>query len=71
MVDGMDGGIICFMTFISACKQYSKSELRSEEELLKDKSVSSEMSQSLRDESRRLIGGLSKNEPDIYDSDIL
>ena len=41
-----------------------------EEELLKDKSRSSEKSQLLRDESRRLIGGLSKKETDISDSDI-
>ena len=34
--------------------------------MLKDKSRSSEKSQVLGDESRRLIGGLSKKETDIY-----
>ena len=58
MVDGMDGGIICVMICISSCKHASKSELWSEEELLKDKSVSSGKSQLLRYESRRLIGRL-------------
>ena len=38
--------------------------------MLKDKSGSSEKSQSLGDESRRPIGGLSKKEIDIYYSDI-
>ena len=42
MVDGMDGGMNFFMTFISSYKNYSKSELLlSKEEFLKDKSVSS------------------------------
>ena len=70
MVDGMDGGMNCAMTCISSCKHSSKSELWSEEDLLKDKSVSSENSQLLRDESRRMIGGLSKKGYDISDSDI-
>ena len=38
--------------------------------MLKDKSRSSEKSQPLGDESRRLIGGLSKKDSWIYDSDI-
>ena len=38
--------------------------------MLKYKLVSSEKSQRLRDESRRLIGGLSKKEIDICDSDV-
>ena len=38
--------------------------------MLKDKSRSGENSQLLRDESRRLIGGLSKKGYDISDSDI-
>ena len=75
MVDGMDDGMDDFMTCISTCKYSSKSELLtfewSEEELLKDKSWSSEKSQSLGDESSRVIGGLSKKGYDIYDSDIL
>ena len=70
----MENGIYCGMndviTCISSCKHSSKSELWSEEELLKDKSGSIEKSQLLRDESRRLIGGLSKKGYDIYDSDI-
>ena len=71
MVDGMDGGIICVMTCISSYKQYSKSDIKSyEEELLKDKKISSEKSQFLGDESSRLRGGLSKKGSDIYDSDI-
>ena len=52
MVDGMDGGMDGVMTCISDCKHDSKSKLWREEELLKDKSVFSEKSQSLRDESR-------------------
>ena len=67
MVDGMDGGIICVMICISSRKHASKSELWSEEELLKDKLVSSEKSQFLGDESRRLIRGLSKKGSDISD----
>ena len=71
MVDGMDGGINYFMTCISSHKHYSKSEvLCSEEELINYKSRSSEKSQLLRDESRRLIGGLSKKGYSIYDYDI-
>ena len=71
MVDGMDGGIICVMTCISSCKQYSKSDIEScEEELLKGKSISSEKSQFLGDESSRLRGGSSKKGSDIYDSNI-
>ena len=65
MVDVIDGGMNDIITFISACKHASKSELWSEEEFLKDKSVSSEKSQLLREESRRLIGGLSNKEYDI------
>ena len=42
----------------------------SEEELLKDKLMSVEESQLLRDESRILIGGLSKKGYDIYGPDI-
>ena len=68
MVDGMDGGMNDVMTCISAWKHASKSELWSEEDMLKDKSGSIEKSQLLRDESRRLIGGLSKKGYDIYDS---
>ena len=57
----MDGGNICVMTCISACKQSSKSDIQAcEEELLKGKSISSEKSQFLGDESSRLIGGFSK-----------
>ena len=70
MVDGMDGGMNDVMTRISACKHASKSELWSEEELLKDKSVSSEKSQFLGDKSRRLIGGLSKKDTKFFYSDI-
>ena len=61
----MYGGMNDFMTCISSFKHSSKSELRSEEELLKDKSLSREKSQLLRDESRRLIGGLSKKGSNI------
>ena len=64
------GGMNGVMKFISSCKHSSKSELWSGEKLLKYKSVSSEKSQLLRDESRRLIGGLSKKGCDISDSDI-
>ena len=68
----MDGGIICVMTFISSFKQYSISYIQSfEEDLLKDKSISSEKSQFLGDESSRLRGGSSKKVYDIYNSDIL
>ena len=71
MADGMDDVIKC----ISACKYVSKLELLSfewsEVEPLKDKSGSSEKSQVLGDESRRLMGGLFKKETEIYDSDIL
>ena len=71
MVDGMDGGIISFMTCISACKQSSKSDIQAcEEELLKGKSISSEKSQFLGDESSRLRGGLSKKGSDIFYSNI-
>ena len=71
MVDGMDGGIICVMTCISSCKQYSKSDIQAcEEELLKGKSISSEKSQFLGDKSSRLRGGSSKKGSNIYDSDI-
>ena len=71
MVDGMDGGIICVMTWISSWKQYSKSDIQAcEEEFLKDKSISSENSQFLGDESSRLGGGSSKKGYDIYDFDI-
>ena len=70
MVDGMDGGMNDAMTCIPSCKHDSKSELWSEEELLKDKLGSSGKSQLIRDESRSLIGGLSKKGYDIYDSDI-
>ena len=67
----MDGGNICVMTCISACKQSSKSDIQScEEELLKGKSISSEKSQFLGDESSRLRGGSSKKGSDISDSDI-
>ena len=59
MVDGMDGGMDGVMECISSCKHTSKSKLWSEEEMFKDKSISSAESQLLRDESRRLIGGLS------------
>ena len=38
--------------------------------MLKDKSGSSEKTQSLGDEARRLVGGLSKKETDIFYSDI-
>ena len=41
MIDGMNGGMDGFMKLISSYKHDSKSELWSEEELLKDKSVSS------------------------------
>ena len=65
----MDGGIICVMTFISACKQSSKSDIQAcEEELLKGKSISSGKSQFLGDESSRLRGRLSKKGSNIYDS---
>ena len=70
MVYGMDGGMNGVMKFISDFKHASKSELCCVEELLKDKSRSSEKSQWLRDESRILIGGLSKKETDISDFDI-
>ena len=71
MVYGMDSGMICVMTFISSCKQSSKSDIQDcEEELLKDKSISSEKSQFLGDESSRLREGSSKKGFDIYDSDI-
>ena len=71
MVDGRDGGIICVLTCISDFKQSSKSYIQAcEEELLKGKSISSEKSQFLGDESSRLRGGLSKKGYDIYDSDI-
>ena len=54
----MDRGMICVMTYISACKQSSKSDIQAcEEELLKDKSISSEKSQFLGDESSGLRGG--------------
>ena len=69
MVDGMDGGIICVMTCISACKQSSKLDIQAcEEELLKGKSISSEKSQFLGDESSRMRGGSSKKYSNIYDS---
>ena len=58
MVYGMDGGINGVMACISAWNHASKSELWSEEELLKDKLGYSGKSQLLRDESRSLIGGL-------------
>ena len=71
MIDGMDGGIICIMICISACKQSSKSDIQAcEEEFLKDKSISCEKSQFLGDESSRLRGGSSKKGYDISDSDI-
>ena len=71
MVYGMDGGIIHFMTLISSFRQYSKSDIQAcEEELLKDKSISCENSQFLRDESSRLRGGSWKKGFDIYDYDI-
>ena len=70
MVDAMDGGMNDVMKCISSCKHASKSELWSEEDLLKDKSWSSEKSQLLRDESRRMICGLSKKGYDISNSDI-
>ena len=71
MVDGMDGGIICVMTFISSCKQSCKSDVQAcEEELLKGKSISSEKSQFLGDESSRLRGRSSKKGSDISDFDI-
>ena len=71
MVDGMDGGMICVMTYISSYKQYSKSDIQAcVEEMLKDKSISSEKSQFLGDESSRLRGGLSNKGYDIYDSNI-
>ena len=61
MVDGMDGGMICIMTCITYFKQYPKSDVQAcEEELLKDKSISSEKSKFLGDESSRLLGELSK-----------
>ena len=67
----MDGGIICVMACISSYKQYSKSYIQAcEEELLKGKSISSEKSQFLGDESSRLRGGSSKKDSDISDSDI-
>ena len=74
MVDGMNGGMDGVLACISACKYASKSELLSfewsEEEQLKDKPGSSEKSQSLGDESSRLIGGLFKKETDISNSDL-
>ena len=71
MVDGMDGGMICVMTSISTFKQSSKSCIQAcEEDLLKDKSISSEKSQFLGNESSRLRGGLSKKGYDIYDYNI-
>ena len=66
MVDGMNG----VMTCISSWKHPYNSKLSGEQELLKGKSISSEESQLLGNESRRLIGGLSKKGSDIYDSDI-
>ena len=70
VVDGMDDVITC----ISSWKYAYKSQLLSfewgEEEILKDKSGTSEKSQVLGDESRRLIGGLSKKGYDINDYDI-
>ena len=42
----------------------------SDENLVKDKSRSSEKSQLFKDEYKRLIDGLSKKGFDIYDSDI-
>ena len=67
----MDGGIICFMTCISACKQSSKLYIQAcEVELLRGKSISSEKSQFLGDESSGLRGGSSKKGSDIYDYDI-
>ena len=70
MVYGMDGGMNDVMTCISSWQHVSKSELWSEEKFPKYKSGSSEKSQLLRDESRRLIGGLSKKGSDISDYDI-
>ena len=74
MVDGMDGVMNDFMTCISSRKHDSKSELWpcdwSEEDFLKDKSVSSEESQLLRGESSRLIGGSFKKGFDISYSNI-
>ena len=71
MVDGMYGGMICVMKCISACKQSSKSDIQAcEEELLKDKSISSEKSQFLGDESSRSKEGSSKKGYDIFYSDI-
>ena len=74
MVDAMYGGLDGVMTCISSVKYASKSEFLSfewsEEELLKDKSGSSEKSQSLGDEYRRLVDGLSKKKNNIYNSDI-
>ena len=71
MVDGMYGGIICVTTCISSCKQSSKSDIQAcEEELLKGKSISSEKSQFLGDESSRLRGGSSKKGYDISDYNI-
>ena len=52
-------------------KKSSKSDIQAcEEELLKGKSISSEKSQFLGDESSRLRGGSSKKGYDISDSDI-
>ena len=71
MVDGMDGGMICVIKCISSFKQSSKLYIQSsEEEFLKDKSISSEKSQFLGDESSRLRGGLSKKGYDIFYYDI-
>ena len=69
MVDGMDDGMNYIMTCISFCKHSSKSELWSEEELLKEKLVSSKKSQLLRNESRIMIGGLSKKGYDISENE--
>ena len=70
MVDGMDGVMTCILSW----KYASRSELLSfewsEEEMLKDKSGFSEKSQSLGDESRRMIVGLSKKETGIYNCGI-
>ena len=71
MVGGMDGGMISVMTFILACTQSSKSYIQScDEELVKDKSISSEQSQFLGDESSRLRGWSSMKGSHISYSDI-
>ena len=71
MVGGMEGGMTCVMKCISTCKQFSKWDIQAcEEELLKDKSISSEKSEILGDEYSRLRGGSSKKGYDIYDYDI-